>query len=101
MKFYARSEPWADSFDIFIAQESVDGRRNFVNVKLEVGDEIKPNFIAPGSSIRLTGEEATMLFNALWEAGLRPHGGYGGTAQVEAIKYHLDDMRKLVFKEKP
>lgn len=96
MKFFARTEPWADSVDVVAVQDGDGGIRRFVRVTLEVADEIKPgNICAP--SITLCRADADMLFNALWDAGLRPHGGYGGTAQVEALKYHLEDMRKLVF----
>ncbi len=40
------------------------------------------------------------LFNQLWNIGLRPKDGTGNSGHVESIRYHLEDMRKLVFKEK-
>lgn len=39
------------------------------------------------------------LFDALWKAGFRPNQGESSVAHVEALKYHLEDMRKLAFKK--
>ena len=39
------------------------------------------------------------IFNELWKIGFRPKDGTGNSGHVEAMKYHLEDMRKLVFKE--
>lgn len=49
--------------------------------------------------IVLTQEEAGRLMDELWLAGIRPSSiGTGG--ELEATKYHLEDMRELVF-ERP
>jgi hypothetical protein len=45
----------------------------------------------------LAREEAQQLMNQLWECGFRPVQGKGSAGQLEAIRYHLEDMRKLVF----
>lgn len=39
------------------------------------------------------------LFNDLWHMGFRPKDGTGNSGHVEALKYHLEDMRKLVFNQ--
>lgn len=48
--------------------------------------------------IRLKRDEAQQLMDELWNAGVRPVGAAGSMGQLEAIKYHLEDMRKLALK---
>lgn len=54
-------------------------------------------YMAPTTEMR--SEELQSLFNELWRAGFRPNDGTGNSGHVEALKYHLEDMRKLVFNE--
>lgn len=42
--------------------------------------------------------EAQQLMQGLWNAGFRPNNGEGTSAQVTAMKEHLADLRRLVFK---
>lgn len=60
-------------------------------VKLEPG-----SYMAPTTEMQR--KELQSLFNELWQAGFRPNDGTGNSGHVEALKYHLEDMRKLVFK---
>lgn len=46
--------------------------------------------------IQLTKEEATELMDELYRLGVRPTE-VGSAGQLAAIKYHLEDMRKLAF----
>ena len=41
-------------------------------------------------------DEAQVLTDALWDAGLRPTGGAGSVGQLGAVKVHLEDMRAIV-----
>lgn len=50
-------------------------------------------------TFRLTHSAAQHLFEQLWEMGCRPKDGTGNGGHIEAMKYHLEDMRKLVFKD--
>ena len=53
-------------------------------------------------TLLLRGKTAVALMNALWSAGLRPTvGRHDSQSQVEAMKYHLEDMRRLVFEAEP
>lgn len=52
----------------------------------------------PTSVLRLTFEDAHQLCNQLYDAGIEPAQGGGFTGQLEAVKFHLEDTRKLVFK---
>lgn len=57
-------------------------------------------FLVPEEGIRqvptfsLYREEAQVLMDRLWDLGFRPQRSSG---EIKAIKYHLEDMRKLVF----
>lgn len=48
--------------------------------------------------LSLEREEAQQLMDELWNAGVRPIGAAGSAGQLDAVKYHLEDMRKMVFK---
>ncbi len=45
-------------------------------------------------------DEAQSLLDALWTAGYRPNSGQSSLAHIEAMRDHLNDMRRLVFKGK-
>ncbi len=72
-------------------------RRIVTNLTIEevtAGEYVKPSFTLPPESVQ-------ELFNQLWQQGYRPKDGTGNGGHVEALKYHLEDMRKLVFASKP
>lgn len=47
--------------------------------------------------LTLEEDQAQELMDALWKGGLRPTKGRGSVGQLDAVKEHLDDMRKIVF----
>ena len=49
--------------------------------------------------LTITDEAAQELMDSLWYSGIRPTSGEGNVGQIGAMKEHLNDMRKLVFKE--
>lgn len=51
----------------------------------------------PGSALRLTEDDAQQIMNELWRVGIRPRGGEGSVAQVDALQRHLADMRKIAL----
>ena len=62
-----------------------------VMMKLEDNQIIEP-------TVHLSFEEATVLMEELWNAGIRP-SGVGTTGELASVRYHLEDMRTLVFKK--
>jgi len=48
----------------------------------------------------LTKDEIIQLMDSLWDLGIRPSNGSGDFNAFTAVQYHLEDMRKLVFKDK-
>ncbi len=58
----------------------------------------KNQHLAWGPLVQITKEEAQLWLDELWALGIRPTDGDGSIGAIGAIKYHLEDMRKLVFK---
>lgn len=55
--------------------------------------EIKPSGIANTTQV------LQAILDACWGYGLRPTGFKSIADETSAIKYHLEDMRRLVFKD--
>lgn len=45
----------------------------------------------------ITTDMAQKLMDNLWDCGFRPTEGQGSAGSLSATKYHLEDMRRLVF----
>jgi hypothetical protein len=91
----AQREIWSDTIGIRLG---VRGESGFAVAMPPTMQVIDPgSLIQP--TLRLPLDAAQRLMDELWQAGVKPSQSIGSTGQVEAIKYHLEDMRKLVFKE--
>jgi hypothetical protein len=85
--------PWNDCYEIaFFAKE---GGRTWVSEPIAMKERTDHGIIYP--TARMSRNAMQGLFNELWKAGFRPKDGTGNSGHVEALKYHLEDMRKLVF----
>jgi hypothetical protein len=60
---------------------------------------IEPQQILPDWGIRLTKEAAQELMDNMYRCGVRPTAEEGNAGSLASTKYHLEDMRRLVFKE--
>lgn len=67
-------------------------------VVFESYDSVKG--IPPEPLITLSNEDAQKLLDELWRAGVRPTDQMDSMAAIGAVKYHLEDMRRLVFGKK-
>lgn len=52
------------------------------------------------STFQLDQDGAQQLMDELWRAGIRPTEGEGSAGQLAAVRDHLKDLQRLVFKEK-
>jgi hypothetical protein len=94
-----KSAPWHRNISVFLA-EVRDGKLYAFATELmmthyekeDMGKEIFPTF-------SLEPEDAQALMDDLWNCGLRPSEGTGSAGALAATQKHLEDMRKLVFKE--
>lgn len=50
-------------------------------------------------TVKLRRAEAQQLFDLLWKEGYRPADGTGNAGHTQALGNHLEDMRRLVFKD--
>jgi hypothetical protein len=59
-------------------------------------DDFSPELI-PQPAFTLTNDDAQVMIDELWRAGLRPTEGNGSAGAMAAQGKHLDDMRKIAF----
>jgi len=73
-------------------------------VDLTMTTSLEPAVMPPEPTLRFNGNDAGQflqgLADGLVEAGFKPDELKVADEKVEAIKYHLEDMRMLVFKNK-
>ena len=94
IRFSAERQVWSDSIALRIADIT---ENKFAVAREIVFSEAQPNAIT-SPAIHLTQGEAQELANQLYAAGIHPEQAAGSAGQLGAVKYHLEDMRRLVFK---
>lgn len=91
----ASATPWRNSVAIYMGNPKMGYVVEKVIFK-KVEDGLIPTiYDAP---IQLTLDEAQVLMDDLWNAGLRPTEGTGSAGSLRATERHLDDMRKIASK---
>src|SRR5260221_5427078 len=99
MEFHVERPVWSDSLDLYASQQ-INGEVQFLVADGIKAVKIKEGLLAPKFlEIPLLSDGAQSLFDALWRVGFRPNKGEASAAHVEALKYHLEDMRKLAFRK--
>jgi hypothetical protein len=90
-QFYMGIELLARTFDHTTRTYAVATKIDFEDVpESKVGMRVEPFAF-------LDEMEAQTLMNDLWRCGLRPSEEVGSVGELRAVKYHLEDMRRLVF----
>jgi hypothetical protein len=96
MKIYAERRPFGRGIDLSLGVFQRDHKmavaRPLVMETIEEGD-IAPPFMT------LKQTDAQQLMDELWTCGIRPSEGSGSAGSLAATVRHLEDMRRLVFKE--
>lgn len=94
-KFYVEPRLYTDSYAVYGLMKGdagYVGRIHPLTIEMvKEGLEIREPFLD------LNSEDAQGLFNQFWNAGFRPKDGTGNGGHIDALKYHLEDMRKLAF----
>lgn len=93
LEFFAESAMWYSTIRLYGRDRSFGRVANIEPVIFktpEEGELCKP-------FLQLTLDQATELMDCLWGCGIRPSNGEGSSGQLSAVKYHLEDMRSLVF----
>lgn len=101
MKASIRFDPTFAGMSIYLYEDRPEGRFVVKPTELEVeavdyNREVEPTFRFSEHSGY---EFLNSLVNALVQCGFKPDEIKAHDKQVEAIKAHLEDMRRLVFKE--
>lgn len=98
LKIRAMSAPRWDGVEFLLVDKVGDKTGIAKSIEFEV-DENYPsgNILEP--TFKLQREQAQLLMDDLWNCGLRPSEGTGSAGALVATQKHLEDMRKLVFKE--
>lgn len=95
-KFLFRPNFAADTIEFSMAQVGCDKKyyipKEIVWVEHKMGEISTP-------CLNMYPEDAQAMMDALFAAGVRPSKEFGQSSQIESIKYHLEDMRRLVFKD--
>ena len=86
----AVSAPWYNGVNLLIRRGDTVG----VGVTMEARNP--GEFVEP--TLRIGRAEAQILMDDLWNAGLRPTEGSGSAGSLRATEKHLEDMRKIAFK---
>lgn len=94
LKFYINRNIASDSFELYLKRLD---RGSGISIATNITFIKKPDSFVVPPLANLREEEAQNLLEELWKAGFRPKE-VGTAGQLDSVKYHLEDMRKLVFK---
>lgn len=98
MRFRAARDFQWDGVRVLIEEPGMDGQRRVVEpMQLTLKEVQRGDYCEP--TMQLDAMAAQSLMDALWEAGLRPTEARYPNDHVNALRDHLADMRKLVFKD--
>ena len=90
----AKGSPWAGGVEIAAFGSLNNGDTRVATVQWEtIADnaEMKPLLV-----IRM--EQAQVLMDDLWNAGVRPTEGAGSAGAMRAAEKHIADLRRVAFK---
>ena len=96
LELRVHSSPWWAGLQCLVLGGGPGGRthgESVVMVEHKDFEVIDPTF-------HLDQRHAQVLMDDLWRCGVRPSDGEGSAGQLASVKYHLEDMRRLVFKMK-
>jgi hypothetical protein len=90
----AKAAPWANSVEIAAFGRLNGGETKIATVQWEtIADNAE---MKPLLTIRM--EQAQVLMDDLWNAGVRPTEGAGSAGAMRAAEHHIADLRRVAFK---
>jgi len=95
LRFNVQQALWSGKINLRIADIS-SGKLSVA--KQVIFEQIPEGSYFEDSLLSLDPNEAQELANQLYAAGIRPEQAAGSAGQLDSVRYHLEDMRKLVFK---
>lgn len=91
MQYFAQRDVYRRGVSLYILDDGLP-----VTLMAAKHEDHHPQMMAP-VAWQMSDAEAQDLMQALWDQGYRPNSGEGTSAQVDAMRAHLEDMRTLVF----
>jgi hypothetical protein len=90
----AKAAPWANSVEVAVFGRLNNGDTRVASVQWET--------IADNAAMRplltMRVEQAQVLMDDLWNAGVRPTEGAGSAGAMRAAQAHIADLRLVAFK---
>jgi hypothetical protein len=98
--FRANAIDYGNRVELLLSKEDGNGNLSYVKSPMfEAVIQRDDEYIAE-PTLRFSRDVARSLMDALWYAGVRPTiDSAGESTALASTKYHLEDMRKLVFKD--
>ena len=96
LKFYAERANYGRCVSIYVVAPAA-GEKERLAKPLEFGEPLEPGETVQEPTIFCHGNQAQMLMDALWTAGLRPTEGSGSAGSLAATERHLKDMQTIAF----
>lgn len=89
---------WQLNFSfLLVARNIVDNGPLYAEIKFKHWD-VNSGLDNPDKTFSMQPDEMQLLMNELWKIGMRPSGELDSIGQLNSLKSHLDDMRKIAFK---
>lgn len=88
--------PFRGKFEAVVTHRGLSGKNSIARPMFF--EEVEDGTRAEWPTFSLTPEEAQILSDQLWNAGVRPSGSKQSNGAFDAQGRHLEDMRRLVFK---
>jgi hypothetical protein len=99
-EFHASLDWSSDKIELYGRQTDYQGNR-YVYLPGLMEKVVSQNSVSRSDPVlSLDPDGAQKLMDALYNAGIRPSKEFGQSSQMDSMKYHLEDMRRLVFKDK-
>jgi hypothetical protein len=100
LTFRAFFEDYANRVSIIIGRQDITGEVTQLVAPVQMTMEPRiEGMMITNPSMQFSPAEAENLMTALWDAGIRPRNHISPDGEIRRLNDHLQDMRKLVFKE--
>ena len=90
----AKAAPWANGVEIAAFGRLQNGDTKVATIQWETisaNAEMRPLLL-------IRKEQAQVLMDDLWNAGIRPTEGAGSAGAMRAAEHHIADLRRVAFK---
>jgi hypothetical protein len=94
LRIYVAKHNWGRDVEFLV--ESSRGAVRSIAGPMEF-TELTDGQLVPAPTGRMAPEAAQALMDQLWDIGFRPSRSEGTAGTLDAVKYHLEDMRKIAL----